>query len=82
MAVEKTDNALRRFFAYLGSFGCPPLILMVKTLKPVILSVSRSTDVPAFFSEWFLNRLRAGWCGWVNPFNKRCLSFPKSFESF
>lgn len=79
MAVEKTDNALRRFFAYLGSFGCPPLILMVKTLKPVILSVSRSTDVPAFFSEWFLNRLRAGWCGWVNPFNKR--AYRVSFEN-
>lgn len=36
---------------------------------PVIVSASRSTDVPAFFADWFMNRLRAGYVRWVNPFN-------------
>lgn len=36
---------------------------------PVIVSASRSTDIPAFFSKWFMNRLRAGYVRWVNPFN-------------
>jgi hypothetical protein len=37
--------------------------------RPVIVSASRATDVPAFFADWFANRLRAGYCAWVNPFN-------------
>jgi len=37
---------------------------------PVIISVSRSTDIPAFFSRWFMNRLRRGYVRWVNPFNR------------
>lgn len=30
----------------------------VKGVAPVIISASRSTDIPAFYSEWFINRLR------------------------
>jgi hypothetical protein len=36
---------------------------------PVIISASRATDIPAFFSTWFLNRLQAGYMRWSNPFN-------------
>lgn len=39
-------------------------------IKPVILSASRSTDIPAFYSEWLMNRLRAGYSKWINPFNR------------
>lgn len=35
----------------------------------MILSVSRATDVPAFYSEWFFNSLKRGYCRWRNPFN-------------
>lgn len=35
----------------------------------MIISVSRRSDVPAFFGDWFMNRLRAGWASVVNPFN-------------
>lgn len=35
---------------------------------PVILSASRATDVPAFYAEWFMNRIRAGYFKWTNPF--------------
>ena len=47
-------------------------------LKPVIVSASRSTDIPAFYADWFLERLRAGYCNWVNPFNREV--FRVSFE--
>jgi hypothetical protein len=35
----------------------------------VIISASYKTDIPAFFGEWFRNRLAAGFCRMVNPFN-------------
>lgn len=43
----------------------------IKAASPVILSASRSTDIPAFYSDWFMNRLRAGYVRWKNPFNQR-----------
>lgn len=36
---------------------------------PVIISASRSTDIPAFYAKWFFNRLAEGYCAWYNPFN-------------
>lgn len=41
----------------------------VEAIAPVILSASRATDVPAFYADWFWNRIRAGYFKWVNPFN-------------
>ena len=35
----------------------------------LIISASRRTDIPAFYSEWFMGRIKAGWCDSVNPFN-------------
>ena len=35
---------------------------------PLIVSASRSTDVPAFYSDWFIERLEAGCVKWFNPF--------------
>lgn len=35
----------------------------------MILSVSRRTDIPAFYSEWFFNRLREGYIDVRNPMN-------------
>ena len=49
-----------------------------KVLRPVIVSASRSTDIPAFYADWFLERLRAGYCNWVNPFNRE--TYRVSFE--
>ncbi len=39
-------------------------------VSPVIISASRSTDVPAFYTDWFMGRLRRGYVRWVNPFNQ------------
>ncbi len=36
---------------------------------PVIVSASRSTDIPAFYSDWFFHRLKVGYSAWTNPFN-------------
>lgn len=35
----------------------------------MILSVSRRTDIPAFYSSWFFNRLKEGWLYVRNPLN-------------
>lgn len=44
---------------------------IVEAQAPVIISASRSTDIPAFYSKWFFNRLEKGYCVWYNPFNQR-----------
>ena len=46
---------------------------------PVIISASRSTDIPAFYAKWFFNRLEKGYCVWYNPFNQQpmYISFKK-----
>lgn len=43
----------------------------VEALAPVIISASRSTDIPAFYAKWFFNRLAKGYCVWYNPFNRQ-----------
>jgi hypothetical protein len=36
---------------------------------PFIISASRATDIPAFYAEWFIERLKQGYVKWKNPFN-------------
>ena len=52
---------------------------IVEATAPVIISASRSTDIPAFFAKWFFNRLAKGYCVWYNPFNQQpmYISFSK-----
>ena len=52
---------------------------MVEATVPVIISASRSTDIPAFYAKWFFNRLAKGYCVWYNPFNQQpmYISFKK-----
>ena len=40
----------------------------------MILSVSRRTDIPGFYSEWFFNRIKEGYLLVRNPLNPRQLS--------
>lgn len=37
----------------------------------MIISASRRTDIPAFFAEWFCNRIRAGFCYVRNPYSQK-----------
>ena len=43
---------------------------IVEGIAPIIISASRSTDIPAFYSKWFFNRLKKGYISWINPFNR------------
>lgn len=43
----------------------------IEALAPIIISASRSTDIPAFYPKWFFNRLAKGYCVWYNPFNRQ-----------
>lgn len=42
----------------------------VQGVAPLTLSVSRATDVPAFYADWFFRSLERGYCRWRNPFNR------------
>ncbi len=37
----------------------------------MIISASRRTDIPAFYADWFMKRVREGYFYRVNPFNSR-----------
>ena len=51
--------------------------MIAEAQAPVIISASRSTDIPAFYSDWFFHRLKVGYSAWTNPFNG-----VKSFVSY
>jgi hypothetical protein len=42
----------------------------VSEIHPVIISVSRATDVPAFYMDWFLRRHAEGYIIWKNPYRQ------------
>ena len=44
---------------------------------PIIISASRSTDIPAFYVDWFFKRMEIGYSAWTNAFNG-----VKSFVSY
>jgi len=50
-----------------GTSGNPP---KYHEINPVIISASRATDIPKWYAEWFINRLKLGYLIWVNPFNQ------------
>lgn len=41
----------------------------------MIISASRRTDIPAFYAEWFISRIRAGYCVVPNPFDPSQVSY-------
>ena len=41
----------------------------VEAQAPMIVSASRATDIPAFYSQWFFERLREGYVRWRNPYS-------------
>ncbi len=43
--------------------------IIVPMQSPLIVSASRSTDIPAFYADWFFHRLEKGYSAWTNPFN-------------
>jgi DNA repair photolyase len=41
----------------------------------LIISASRRTDIPAFYTPWLINRIRAGFCTVPNPYNPAQVSY-------
>lgn len=41
----------------------------VDSQAPLVISASRGTDIPAFYADWFFNRLKAKYSAWKNPFS-------------
>ncbi len=52
----------------------------IDAITPVIVSASRSTDIPAFYGDWLMDRIRKGYAVWANPFSgqTQAVSFEKS----
>ena len=51
----------------------------------MLISASYRTDIPAFYGEWFANRLRAGYCRVVNPYGgapSRVSLLPEHVDGF
>jgi DNA repair photolyase len=42
---------------------------IIDAQAPIIISASRSTDIPAFYSDWLIQRIKEGYVKWKNPFN-------------
>lgn len=43
----------------------------VMGIAPMVISASRSTDIPGCYSDWFMHRLLGpGYVSWENPFNR------------
>lgn len=54
---------------------------LTDAIVPIIISASRSTDIPALHAEWFINRFNKGYVVWENPFNRnqrQYVSFEKT----
>jgi hypothetical protein len=51
----------------------------------MIISASYKTDIPTFYGEWFMNRLRVGYCKMVNPYGQQIYRVdlaPESVDGF
>jgi hypothetical protein len=48
--------------------AAPSGIRSVEAVAPLIISASRSTDIPAFYGDWLMARLAAGYVKWKSPF--------------
>jgi len=51
----------------------------------LIISASYKTDLPMFYGEWFMNRLKAGYCRMLNPYNSqsyRVSLLPEDVDGF
>ena len=42
---------------------------------PLIISASRATDIPAFYSEWLINRFEKGYFAKINPYDRSKITY-------
>lgn len=77
--VHPHYSMLRSSWTSAEQWGRHTIWLLMPTLhegggQSMIISASRRTDIPAFYSEWFMNRVRDGYCLVANPFNAKQVS--------
>jgi hypothetical protein len=46
--------------------------------EKIIISASRRTDIPAFYSDWLIEQLNRGFAEVTNPYNHTVYSVPLS----
>ncbi len=49
---------------------------MITQPEKIIISASRRTDIPAFYMDWFMDRIQKGAFKVVNPFNRKISRVP------
>ena len=47
---------------------------MKQGVSDLILNTGQRTDIPAFYSEWFMNRIRAGFVLVRNPYDSQLVT--------
>ena len=47
----------------------------------MIVSASYKTDIPAFYGDWFMRRLNAGFCRMVNPYGHQAYTVPLTSDA-
>ena len=55
-------------------FVCCFLYTEIDEVRNMILFVSGRCDIPAFYSDWFFNRLHEGYVDVRNPYNEHQIS--------
>lgn len=67
-------------------FGLKREVYRDRVIKKMIISASRRTDIPSFYSDWFKNRIMEGYCQVKNPFNAKSVADislkPEDVEAF
>jgi len=70
--VRSTEAGTASLTGDANSMSVNGYLLMRKNipvLDAMIISASRRTDIPAWYTEWLMTRLRAGYCEVINPRN-------------
>lgn len=39
-------------------------------IKPSVISISRRTDIPAYYSDWLIGKMKAGYTYYMNPYSQ------------
>jgi len=53
----------------------------MKSSLPIVISASRRTDIPAFYMEWFMDRIEKGSFDVINPYNHHISVVPATCEN-
>src|SRR5579863_7682824 len=67
-AEPRQPRGLYMWRGWRPATGTALLVVHHRGAARVIVSASYRTDIPAFYAEWLMRRLSAGWCRVANPY--------------